>query len=530
MRQQLKCLTLVLFAVFVACCLRFPRLSERPVHGDEAVQAYKFGRLLEENDYRYDPNEYHGPTLNYLTLIPAELVKCRNYSETTEWILRIVPVFFGLLLVLLVFLIGDGLGKSAVFIAALLTAVSPAMVFFSRYYIQEMLLVCFTFGLVVCGYRYLKSKNFLWALSAGICAGLMHATKETCVIAFGSMLAAVLIVLLIKCRQGNSFSNILKTFNLWHIAAAVVVAVAVSALFYSSFFTNPRGVLDSVLTYRAYLGRASQSRLHIHPWYYYFEILIWPGFDGLPIVSEALIVALAFFGVLVAIARKHSATADISFIRFISLYTIIMTAVYCFIPYKTPWCMLSFLQGMILLAGFGAFAMLRFFYKNVARGFIVLLLALGVIGLSLQSYIVNFIYYADPANPYVYAHPTKDIFKIQQRAEQMAAVHPAGYNMAIEVIVPENYWPIPWYLRKFPNVGYRKKPDITAKPAPLIIASSTVENQVLNLLYELPAPGQRNLYVPLFDTRYIQLRPGVKLVGMVTKKLWDDFIESENEP
>jgi len=66
-------------------------------------------------------------------------------------------------LVLLLLLLIDGLGTAAAVYAAVLTAISAAMVFYSRYYIQEMLLVCFTFGAIVSGYRYTQSKNIVWA-------------------------------------------------------------------------------------------------------------------------------------------------------------------------------------------------------------------------------------------------------------------------------------------------------------------------------------------------------------------------------
>ena len=64
----------------------------------------------------------------------------------SSFTLRIVPVFFGILLVLMPLLLTRGLGKSVAIVAVAFTAVSPAMVFYSRYYIHEMLLVCFTFG------------------------------------------------------------------------------------------------------------------------------------------------------------------------------------------------------------------------------------------------------------------------------------------------------------------------------------------------------------------------------------------------
>ena len=162
------------------------------MHTDEAVHADNFGTLLEGGTYKYDPREYHGPTLNYFTLIPARLTSADTYAQLTEVTLRIVPVVFGTLLILMTLLLVRGLGPAAV-VAAVLAALSPALVFYSRYYIQEMLLVCFTFGVIVCGYRYLRTRALPWALATGVFVGLMHATKETCIIALCSMgLALVL--------------------------------------------------------------------------------------------------------------------------------------------------------------------------------------------------------------------------------------------------------------------------------------------------------------------------------------------------
>ncbi|MHC4316177.1 MAG: hypothetical protein ACYSW3_27355, partial [Planctomycetota bacterium] len=65
-----------------------------------------------------DPNEYHGPTLNYLTLIPAWCARAQKSTDLSETTLRIVPVFFGVLLVLLLLLMVDGLGRAGSICAA----------------------------------------------------------------------------------------------------------------------------------------------------------------------------------------------------------------------------------------------------------------------------------------------------------------------------------------------------------------------------------------------------------------------------
>jgi uncharacterized protein (TIGR03663 family) len=492
------------------------------MHTDEAVHADKFGQLLEHGQYLYDPDEYHGPTLNYLTLIPAYLSRAKNLTQINEFTLRIVPVFFGVLLVVLLFLITDGMAPAGTVFAAFLTAVSPAMVFYSRYYIQEMLLVCFTFGAIACGYRYSQTRHLYWALLTGAFLGLMHATKETCVIAFACMFLALLLVLWANPRKGSFLSNFFSIVRPSHLLAGLATAIVVSALLYSSFLTNPKGILYSFLTYTTYFGRASHSSLHIHPWHYYLKMLIYSKYTTGPVWTEVLIVLLAVVGLFV-VARVKVFTAGANLLRFVAIYTVLMTIVYSAVPYKTPWCLLGFLHGMILLAGVGAAALIRIVHNTSARLIIILILICASLHLAWQGYLGSFKLYADPCNPYVYAHTGTDIFTMVQRVEGIASVHPAGYNMPIHVICPSrDYWPLPWYLRRFQCVGYYEAVTDDVISAAVIIASAGFESELLNRLYQLPPPGQKSLYVPLFDT-YLELRPAVELRGYLRKELWDSF-------
>jgi uncharacterized protein (TIGR03663 family) len=517
-----KCCVLILAATIVALALRLPRLQQRPMHGDEAVHAIKFGELLEEGTYKYDPNEYHGPTLNYLTLIPARLASAGKLMEVTEVTLRIVPVFFGVLLVLLILLMGDGLKSSAAVYAAVLTAISPAMVFYSRYYIQEMLLVCFTFGAIVSGFRYTRSKNIIWALLTGMFLGLMHATKETCIIAYGSMFLALLLMLLMR-RPKDSFINAVKTVKPSHLLAAFAACAVVSALFFSSFLTNPGGIPDSVRTYTTYFDRAGNNTLHIHPWYYYIKMLIYSRYGDGPRWTEALIVLLAIVGLIAAVTRKSLSCANVNLLRFIGFYTLILTVAYSVIPYKTPWCMLGFLHGMILLAGLGAVVLVKLLPNVLPRLIILLFLFESSFLLIWQSYLSNYKFYADSRNPYVYAHPTNEVFTITEKIEEYAGVHENRYDMPIDIICrQDDYWPLPWYLRAFKRAHWLNEVDNDTTSAPLIIASPDFEDAITNKLYALTPLEQRQMYVYLFDKPYyVWLRPKIKLKGFVRKDVWD---------
>jgi len=493
----------------------------RPMHTDEAVHAYNFRGLLEDGIYKYDPHEYHGPTLNYFTLIPAWLGGSHTYTEITEFTVRIVPVIFGVAVILLTIWIADGLGLAAVF-AAVFVALSPAMVFYSRYYIQEMLLVCFTFGVIACGYRYARSRRLPWAVMTGVFAGLMHATKETAVIAFGSMFLALTLVLLMHRRSVRESLTGIKPI---HLLLGLAAAVIVSALFYSAFFRNPKGVLDSYLTYATYLGRASgENSAHVHPWYYYLQMFLLARYSHGPIWTEGSIVLLAVVGVAAAVKGSRIGSLDPKLVRFLAIYTVAMTVVYSAVPYKTPWCVLSFLHGMILLAGVGAVALLTWARRPAMQLVAAGLLIVAAGHLVFETYRANYVYYADSRNPYVYAHATPEIFTAIEKVREYAATSGVGHSddMPIQVMVPGgDYWPLPWYLRDL-HVGYYPDVPQAGEIGSLILISDTLEGTLAHRLYnEMPAQ-KRQMYMYLFDAPYyIWARPQVKLMGFVRKDLWE---------
>src|SRR6266516_6545095 len=180
----------LLLAVAGALALRCPKLDIRPLHNDEAVNAVKLSALWEKGVYTYDLEEFHGPALYYATLPFLWLSSTRDSDQLGASTMRLVPVAFGTGLILLLLLLADGLGRLATVWAALFTAVSPAMVFYSRYFIHEMLLVFFTALTLGAGWRYTQTHRVKWAILAGVGLGLMWTTKETFVISVAAMVLA----------------------------------------------------------------------------------------------------------------------------------------------------------------------------------------------------------------------------------------------------------------------------------------------------------------------------------------------------
>ena len=138
---------------------------------------------------------------------------------------------------------------------------------------------------------------------------------------------------------------------------ALAVAALVAVLFYSSFLTNPRGPLDSLLAFRHYFDRSGgdgSAALHQQPWYYYLKLLCYTKNAPGPWWSEGLILALAAVGITASVRGRVPAPIHPDLAFFLALYTLALTAAFALIPYKTPWNLLGFLHGMILMAGIGA--------------------------------------------------------------------------------------------------------------------------------------------------------------------------------
>jgi uncharacterized protein (TIGR03663 family) len=466
-------------AIFAAALVfRIPDLADRPMHADEAVLADKFGGLLETGSFPYDPQDYHGPALAWLTLAPAWLTGAHRYADLTETTLRIVPALCGVLLVLMPLLLWDGLGWWGAVAAAGLTAISPAMVYYSRYYIPEMLLTTLTGAVIGCGYRYARSGKAAWAIAAGACAGLMFITKETAGIAVVSMLLA----LAATVRR--------KPPVRWPMVAAGAIAILIPLA--TLGFTNGWRALMS------YWQRGIHGSMHRHAWDYYLALLV---------RREGLIVAAAVVGIVVAVTRKGAGLP-----RFLAVYACAITLVYSLIPYKTPWCVLGPLDAMIFLAGAGAAALLEWLPRR-ARAAVAILLAVCAANLGFQAWRASFPWSSDPRNPYAYAHTGRDVYAIRDRLEGL------GRGMSVQVVSSRNLWPLPWYLRAFPHVEWWRSLGPGYRPADVIIVTPEMEPALVHELYEVPPPGSRDLYRSIFD-RYMELRPQVELRGYIRANLY----------
>lgn len=513
-----KLLAAMILLIVAAVFLRFGQLDNRPMHGDEAVNTVKFNTLYQTGKYEYDPHEFHGPLLPYATLPLGWLSGAERFVELDERFFRTLPAILGILLVLLTCYSFRMVGSVAAIIAALLCVVSPAMVFFSRYYIHEMLLVLTSFAVIYSGWRYLTSRHAGWAIATGVSLGFMHATKETCVIIWFAM-AVALAVTWAMTRFVIDQKDMPRRFypHVGHLVMSLVAALVVSVTLFTSFFTNWQGPVDSIRTYAAWVSAGAGEQLrHEHEFLWYVKMLTyWKPRAG-PWFSEALIVGLSLVGFVAAwtgwgVRREHRGPAI-----FIAVFTFVLLLSYSLIPYKTPWLVLGPLHGMILLAGLGAASIIDKTPGKYLKALPVIALLVAAGFQTKMAYATNFRFQADARNPWVYAHPTRDVLRIERRAEQIARTARLGNQLPITVIDEGNYWPLPFYLRRFENVGYFPRlPEKLNTETSMIIAGPAVDPRVNKRLAET------------HHGEYFGLRPGVVISVYTRNDLWDAFIDSQ---
>jgi len=444
MSESLRHILLLGLVGLVALVLRMADLPVRPMHPDEANQALKLGELLETGRYAFDPRDHHGPTLYYAAL-PIAWVRGQTALATLdETTVRLTPVLFGVVSVGLLWLLAQPLGRWPAVAAAAFLTVSPAAIYYSRYFIQETLLVAFTLGTLVCAQRWWRTGLVRWAVSAGACVGLMQATKISAPL---FILAAGLAVLVARPLRPAA------PRPARYLALAIVAALAVAALLYSSFGTHLSGLRDAFTTYGHAFARGTGASGHDKPWWYYLSFFGVQRLGGVT-WGEPAFAGLALAGLVVAVVTRNK------FLRWSAVYAMAVVVLFSLPAYKTPWHTVHFAPGLAML-GAGAIAVLPGWRSAAALVAVVLALQLWQVRLAI------FRYPADQRNPFAYVHSSPDVLKYRPLAEAALARHPDG---AIRVI-SEEYWPLPWYFRGLPRTGYWSTPPADCDGA-LIITST----------------------------------------------------------
>lgn len=488
---QWSCLAIL----FSAALLRLFDLTAKVLHHDEGVNGLFLTNLFRNGYYHYDPQNYHGPTLYYAGLITTT-INALFYGKAglSTFAIRLVTAIFGVGVIWLLLCLRRQLGTFGTIAAAALACVSPGFVFFSRYFIHEILFIFFTLGVVAAALYYNQTREPKYLMLGAASLALMGATKETWIITVVVWLLALLCASLFLKLRGERIADSSSTYaqadpqasaahfrgsNRRLYANAALLFAVIWICLYSSFFTNfPQGLYDSVLTYTYWFKTSGNA--NVYDWTKYF---VWLSKSELPSL------VLGGLGIAIVLAKASS-----RFAVFTAFWSLGILSAYCLIPYKTPWLALSIVLPFIIMAGYG----LEQIYKYSRTQYMgALVLAACVVFSGYQAIQLSFFRYDDDTEPYSYAHSKRDFLNLVDEINNIAAGNPAGKNIGITVMSPE-HWPLPWYLRDYPNAGYWGKVVDTHEP--IVIAH---ENQVAEVEQKL---GDKYRLYSSHD-----LRPGVRL-------------------
>lgn len=190
----------------VAAFLRFYQLTLRPMHHDEGVNGHFLTQLFRDGIYKYDPANYHGPDLYYLSLTFSKIFGLNT------WSVRSSVAIFGVLTVVLAFFLHRYIGKIGSLVAGLFLALSPGMVYISRYFIHEILFVFFSLSLVVAILYFIEKRK------AGVFAAAW-------------MALLLLICFLPTALSLASFVGGENAYLLWGLRAVILLVEAILVFF-----------------------------------------------------------------------------------------------------------------------------------------------------------------------------------------------------------------------------------------------------------------------------------------------------------
>lgn len=554
--------------VVVAWLLRFVLLGIKPLHHDEGVNGHFLMTLFRDGVYKYDPANYHGPTLYYISLAFTKIFGLETLP--IRWSVAV----WGVLVVVLALFLRRYVGRIGSLFAALFLALSPGLVYISRYFIHEMFFIFLAMALAVSiAYFIEKTKpglgSIFWmgllllvcflptSLVLADAAGKNNATVYWSI--FIGILAVELglIYLLIQSlRSWNegrgiylflasaSVSLMFATKETAFITLGTMLIACVCIPIWRSIFPAARQLPDdfqnSALTFanfRTSLGTGTDKTLLIvgaAAVFIYVFVLFFSSFFTYPEGVKKAFEAYALWtktggkehvsGMWAYIEWGKEIEAPImllslagtvlafvkpksKFVMFTGLWAWGLFAAYTIIPYKTPWLAISFLMPMCIPAGYMIGELLTMKEKAV-RAIGVILAAAATVVLAYQTYILNFVKYDDEDQPYVYAHTKREFLDMVGQINYYAEKSGKGNQAAVQIMSPD-YWPLVWYLKDYSKAFFHGR-IVSADNAEMIIAKTPDQDvEMRQYLIQYDRVGKYGL------------RPGVDLILYVRRDLAD---------
>ena len=200
--------------ILLGAILRFWALGDKVLHHDESLHAYYSWQLMLNMQhwtwcinppasnpgytcYAYNPL-LHGPFQFHAIALVYSISHLLGAPDNgiNTFTVRIPAATLGTLIVGLPYFLRDYIGKWGAWLACLMLAVSPSMVYFSRFAREDIYFAAFTLVMVVGTARYVRDRKMRWLVIAAAGFALAYATKESIfleILLFGGFLGALIV-------------------------------------------------------------------------------------------------------------------------------------------------------------------------------------------------------------------------------------------------------------------------------------------------------------------------------------------------
>ena len=494
---------LIAYALLVALAfvLRLIDLGDRPFHHDESQDAYFSWILLTNGAYEYDPL-LHGPLRFYLT---AATFAAFGDSDFTA---RLPPALMGTAMVALAWPLRPLLGRVAAFAVAVLLAVGPSYLYFSRFAREDIYIACITLALLVVVFGLLERPRKWQPAAVGALLAASFATKESTFITafvFATFLLAWLAHDLLRGRR-----ELMARLDLGRRAwlSAVAGFLAVYLLLFTTFGTE-LDHWDGLWEGLAYwlgqhdVGRGGEA------WFFYVVIL---ALEEWPVVLLGAVGAWATW--------RHPTPLAV----FCVWAFVVSLAVYSWAGEKFAWLVLHPLLPLIALAGLGVQHLWRSPNPRVRRSGAVLT-AVAAAYVALSSWWVNAEHRTDPRELLVSTQSSEEVLPIRDRVLALAQRRRLADGPPLTVTVDSSQgatFPWAWYFRDLESVGYvdLSLPE-TGLPASDVLLATDLSRERLQ-------PQLAGYDADRFDFRvwwvrdYGDLTAGAALDWIATREPWNE--------
>ncbi len=431
----------------LAALFRLTLLSHQPPHSDEGVVGWFADQIIANGYFKYDPTNYHGPFHYYLVFF-FKILFGRNL-----WALRLPSAILGVGVVYLLTQFKPHVGRPAAYTAATWAAVSPALVYFSRFTFETDML--FFHVLAVLGYlrhTTVRDRTSLFLMGVGV-AGMMT-VKEAWLLHFICFGLAVICVKTVALLAPSDAAPVEKRYTAHDVDLAAFGAILIVLTLYTGFFMYTSGVIDFFKPFTTWFQTSTKGSGHDKPFFYWTDLLRiyeWPAFIGLLVTSWWI---LRTVGSLRLRRGETGASLTLGFVpttsaplRLLGIYGFGLLLAYSFIPYKTPWLVVQFLWPFLFVAG-EWFS--RLSHRAAVMAALVVLLAAANTWPSIR---LSFFRPTDEQEKYVYVQTFPALMEVYEKVAERVKADPNLRHQPINIIMKGN-WPMPWLFGDYTRVGY----------------------------------------------------------------------------